>query len=663
MKDIFNIVIDSRHEFTTYSEPLKNFFFTWSTNFGAGSPQMDGSTYLGFYGLFRGGMENLLGSDFFFLYVAIFSIISIAMYMLVFQKKVGATTSFFLGFFLVFNLLNFSYINEGYGIFLLYNLFIPCELLLFRKVLSNKHYLLPYGILWIFFPFTNLTISIVTYLTSLILKICLFPELGYKTLFLRITQTTIIGILTVFFVWFMYVYGLVHLTGGALEATKSETFSMTSRVSSFYNSLAGIGPWSFGIEWSPGDKALPYQDFFSFGLVKIIMILIPALSIYLMVRYKNYYLMSLLLFLWIISVAGNDGPLKNFFLSTNSSFILMFRNTFKLYVLLQMIYVLAIVLNYKKIHNKSIVYLPLVSYFLVFSVYLVFGNGVFDKSKILNIPENKKTDVEILSQQLEGRKVAILPAMHFFVYSWGNAKQPVEDVGKYDLYRYQAGPKNSPNNLLFANAISTATAINVVDSVILIKDADYFKYNSISGSVEYNERIFSDLCTSLDAQIISLNTVSYCKSVNALPGVQSSKLQDYKKLSPVMHLVSLSDDIPSQGLTDIQFDNSFNDGWRVFPAKGFSWWKAPFLKPRADRNHYMEYGYANAWNLSQEDLDSAKDDNGQVKLVLYFLPQTYFYCGLLVSGTTIFFLVIYVVGTSSSIKKLTHRIRKTKKKE
>ena len=53
----------------------------------------------------------------------------------------------------------------------------------------------------------------------------------------------------------------------------------------------------------------------------------------------------------------------------------------------------------------------------------------------------------------------------------------------------------------------------------------------------------------------------------------------------------------------IVFSESFHPDWILYPASEFSWWKAPFLKPIADRNHYMEYGYANAWNIPSSELE------------------------------------------------------------
>jgi hypothetical protein len=60
----------------------------------------------------------------------------------------------------------------------------------------------------------------------------------------------------------------------------------------------------------------------------------------------------------------------------------------------------------------------------------------------------------------------------------------------------------------------------------------------------------------------------------------------------------------------------------------------------------MEYEYANAWNLDETDIIRAKSINMEggedVEIVLYFLPQTYFYYGLIMSITTFLSLIIYL---------------------
>jgi hypothetical protein len=69
-----------------------------------------------------------------------------------------------------------------------------------------------------------------------------------------------------------------------------------------------------------------------------------------------------------------------------------------------------------------------------------------------------------------------------------------------------------------------------------------------------------------------------------------------------------------------------------------------FTKPVFDNTHHLVYNYANGWtidpsyikqNLPKSYYKENPDGSIDVELVLYFVPQSYFYLGLLISGTTL----------------------------
>ncbi len=75
-------------------------------------------------------------------------------------------------------------------------------------------------------------------------------------------------------------------------------------------------------------------------------------------------------------------------------------------------------------------------------------------------------------------------------------------------------------------------------------------------------------------------------------------------------------------------------------------------KPIFDENHKIAYNYANQWTLDAEYIKQNypkeyykenEDGTIDVKLTLYFKPQSYFYLGLLISGLTLLSLVIYLI--------------------
>lgn len=92
-------------------------------------------------------------------------------------------------------------------------------------------------------------------------------------------------------------------------------------------------------------------------------------------------------------------------------------------------------------------------------------------------------------------------------------------------------------------------------------------------------------------------------------------------------------------------------------------------KPIFDDTHKLVYDYANGWtidpefikkNYPKEYYKENADGSIDVKMTMYFKPQSYFYLGLLISGGTLLLLVSYLVfdayrrPKTSSHKKSTH---------
>jgi hypothetical protein len=109
--------------------------------------------------------------------------------------------------------------------------------------------------------------------------------------------------------------------------------------------------------------------------------------------------------------------------------------------------------------------------------------------------------------------------------------------------------------------------------------------------------------------------------------------------------------------------------WHLYPKSQFSWWRAPFIKPIANEEgqHTIYKDYANQWKLNEGDIERLRESgdyseasgvganglgaseaspdvaDGKARLVLYFLPQSYFYYGLVISITTLVTL-LFLMG-------------------
>ena len=64
-------------------------------------------------------------------------------------------------------------------------------------------------------------------------------------------------------------------------------------------------------------------------------------------------------------------------------------------------------------------------------------------------------------------------------------------------------------------------------------------------------------------------------------------------------------------------------------------------KPAVNENsHFIANGYANAWYIDPKEFD--KDGDGKFTIVIYFWPQSLFYLGLFISGTTFALCLFYL---------------------
>ena len=106
--------------------------------------------------------------------------------------------------------------------------------------------------------------------------------------------------------------------------------------------------------------------------------------------------------------------------------------------------------------------------------------------------------------------------------------------------------------------------------------------------------------------------------------------------------------------TPIEFYNNTNTTECEHTLKFFEGEELSYLwkKPIFDDAHIIVFDYANSWtidpqyiknNYSKEYYIENPDGSIDVELVLYFKPQSYFYLGLIISGTTLVLCIGYLV--------------------
>ena len=156
---------------------------------------------------------------------------------------------------------------------------------------------------------------------------------------------------------------------------------------------------------------------------------------------------------------------------------------------------------------------------------------------------------------------------------------------------------------------------------------------------------------------------------------------DFYKINNIKYNVNLK----KLNYENISFKESFNKNWKlyisnyknknIFNKAFFEWEELSYLykKPLFENTHHLVYDYANWWNISKDEIIKYVDENYSkelqkewypkqiangkldykyyvlnsdgsidVELTLYFKPQSYFYLGLIISGTTFIILVWYL---------------------
>lgn len=66
-----------------------------------------------------------------------------------------------------------------------------------------------------------------------------------------------------------------------------------------------------------------------------------------------------------------------------------------------------------------------------------------------------------------------------------------------------------------------------------------------------------------------------------------------------------------------------------------------FSKPLENEYHFAVNGYANAWYVNPAQID--KNGDGEFSITIYYLPQSLFYLGFIISGTTFIACMVYLV--------------------
>jgi len=462
-----------------------------------------------------------------------------------------------------------------------------------------------------------------------------------------------------------------------------------SRYTSLFNTLSGVGYLYSEIL---NNKLIVWIGFFSTISTMVYVILIPKNKVN--IEYYIYFITFLLfLFLSSISLLKPAIPLlKDNLIGFNS---IKDNSYFILYV--QLSFWILVAISIESISKrKFFIWLSRIQISVIailFFIVNIYSFSTFNYFKTAQIPEEYYS----IEQKLDKNgRVLVLPLGWVSKFEWSNGIMS----GFFNLFL--ANYQIVGQNIIEGPSLRTQEKINKFNSCFENFCPDlklYLKDLGISQIINFSGAY--DVSKSLD----STNYISYEDTINNLlenniieNKFSNDKYQIYKiiddsiiktkivgnemsftKTNPTKYKVNISNVKTDQ---DIQFLDSFHSQWNLYlnPIKSNSkdcnviqeynnedknikecehtqkffegeelsyLWKQPVFED----SHKFVYDYANQWTIDPEyikaNFDKSyykenPDGSIDIELTLYFKPQSYFYLGIIISGTTLILCLGYL---------------------
>jgi hypothetical protein len=358
-----------------------------------------------------------------------------------------------------------------------------------------------------------------------------------------------------------------------------------------------------------------------------------------------------------LSFVGNNPLLSNLWniLWDRYEALHFFRSFGRFSILIIPLFVFLIFLNsgYKRIYTIVILL------FIVSRFYVSF-DFLHNAIRVYPIPEPYKALNDFLDKDTEIYSIVGFPVNQYESYVWNKtyAKFPqtyyFSELFLHKSLIYEKAANNYRENGPFYKKLFYGDDSDLLDSlkylnakyILVWKDA----YNISTNSLVSYERYVSLFDRNFEKVIDNENFFLY-KNKQYLPLLAHENIV-YKKIGDEKYKISLRSTSKS---SDLSFLTNFNGNWNLYLDKystidnykfltgeAFSYF---YKKPIFDDTHTMVYDYANRWtvdadyikqNFSKEYYKENPDGSIDIELTLYFKPQSYFYLGLLVSGTALF---------------------------
>jgi len=426
-----------------------------------------------------------------------------------------------------------------------------------------------------------------------------------------------------------------------------------------------------------------------------------------------------LLFLFIFQfMLGLKNPVYKF-LYDNITIFQIFRNITKFAPLLLFLTILILFLLIIRSDIKSIIKKWLLLLIILLSLiynlpYWTYHSYFFENRAMANIPQNYLDTAGFLNKQLNhSDNVLVLPATYSLEsYVWNDKKVAVQgdilDVlldNGIKSYRLTQGFSGNiffrkDSTKLFIKTDTNARKLDIdynllsdfvkkynLNYIVVTKELvseyqnldvlnnwlsnnNYNRINSFGSNDIYLNKDFSKpiLLSSNDIYFERKNAKNYSMHIKSGINFNLTFFEAFNKYWN-LYLEPFSEkDFCNNGIYN---DNTFNVIKCQYKQKIVEKGELSYLwkKPIFDNTHKLVYDYANQWTIDPDyikaNFDKSyykenPDGSIDLELTLYFKPQSYFYLGLIISGTTLLGCVgylIFIEVKKRKRKKLDSRLR------
>jgi hypothetical protein len=430
--------------------------------------------------------------------------------------------------------------------------------------------------------------------------------------------------------------------------------------------------------------------------IGIILLILSSLFIIKKHRYKN------LLFFSIISIITffnlSLGPVSTLtgkvwlFLWDNISLFSFFRSFSRFLMIIIPLY-----LFYFAIFNLDWKYKYKNYFYIIFIIIVLALNvSVFSgdlKGKILatKIPNEYKFINEYFISDKKETNIIAFPNQTYELYKWGLNKDTSSGAQDYYLKDYlftkpiiynRIALMLDKRNKLFEELFSTNINTNNLEENLkkinvgyVLIQKDLLEYSNLSPLTfdKYDDLFKSNKNFVLLEDNEYFNLYKY-KNVT---GILAGKNLYFQKINPAKYRLFIKN---LKGNMDLSFLQNYHNEWKLYIKRDpdNSWCKpliryddtettecyhAPMfyqgeelkyllVKPVFESEHKTIYNYANGWIINSEYIKEnypqtyyKKNPDGSIdiEMVLFFKTQSFFYLGLMISGTVILASIIYII--------------------